>query len=429
MASTDQFGGYPIILSVLSRVCESSLDHWLERIHQSVDESAPRSFYPSYPHFLEDHRQRLWDLIRKSTPLPDVQVKAARLSMHLDPVMRANGHHADWVRILRMLAVAMLDRGLEESLLLANLWRSIGRCYEQVSEFNRAKAAFNLAERFAVGQGEPSADFMAELRQEAAALLTNRMQFSEAEEAALELLADAHQRRDNYTLMLGHTLLAYAFIQNARYEKAFTQAQQGFVLATALAHNHLAAQSLQYMAEACRMLNNPARALVYLNLVRQREDVQRNSRWMAFIEQNLGSVLVAQGDYKQAIFHLSKASGFFEEIEDRNNLANCWHALGLAMGKSGQYEAAVALLRKSVLTWQDLGNTLNAANTLYALGWIHRWADQPGQAIQVFREAWQFVIADSNSSHRCQRLKKNLEEALTPNDEPDNTSDALSGAS
>ncbi len=414
MESVDKLAGVPVMLNVLSRVCDSTLDHWLSRVHQVAEETGQYPFQNSTPHFLEDHRQRLWDLIRKSTPLPDVQVKAAMLVMHLDPVMRANGHHAEWVLLLRMLAVAMCHRGLEEALLLANLWRSIGRCYEQVGDMQRAKHAFTFADSFAGGQGEPSEDFMVELRQEAAAVRVNLMQLDEAENAAFELLTDARLRRDNYTLMLGHTLLAYAFIQNTKYAAGFEQAQQGFVLARALKHDHLEAQSLQYMAEACRLMQHPRRAHYYLGLVREQEVVRHNSRWSALVEQNLGSLLVDQGDHEQAVIHLQNAFDCFEEVNDLRNTANCGHALGLALGRSGRYEAASHTLRRAITTWQAIHNPLEAAGTCYSLGWVYRWAGQLEQSLKAFHEAWQLIITDSSESRRCERLKKNLLEEIDP---------------
>ncbi len=411
MLSVDNPSGIAAILNMLSRVCDSTLNYWLNRIRLAAEASG----YPLQnfrPDFLDAHRERLFDLIRKATPLPDVQAKTAELVMLMDPVMRAHGHHAGWLPVVRGLAVAMYDCRIDDVLLLANLWRAVGRCYRHLGDGARAVQSFKIAESLANGWSEAVEDFAAEVHQEMAGVRVTQLRFDEAEAAARELLTAARQRGDRYTLALGHVLFAYAYIHNDRYAAAFTQAQQALVTARAIKEGFLEAQALHYMAEACRLAKCLDRAAHYLALAQGRVEALGDTHWEALLMQARGSLLVQQGRHAEAVEDLRRAREHFAASADSSDAANCGHALGLALARSGDYEAAVAALEEAIEGWKTLGKGLEAAETCYTLGWVYRWQGRPDLARNAFEQAWQLIKDFPVNGLRGERLKGDLQEEL-----------------
>ncbi len=407
------------MVNVLTQVSISSLEYWLRRIEliRQEGELAAREGRDSVSQFIDRHRERLWWLLRHATPFPDAHARAVDLALLVDPVMQARGQYANWLPVLEGLAVHVDNQTPEVSIKLAELWRSVGRCYKLLGDTQRAAQALNIARGFTSGQGEAGMDLRARLLQEKAGVRALQMRFQEAQEIARQLLADAQAVGDVQTAALGHALLAFAYIQSYRPKACFEHAQQAYLLWWHLGvaeadqeQERRLAQTLHYMGEACRLTSHLSRARYYLQRACQRVHRLKDRHWFAQLGQSLGALALEEGDPDRAIEHIQQARSLFEELRDTRSVVNSTHALGVALFRAGRYREAEEFLRDALAGWQRVDGSLEVANVYYTLGKLYCAEGRMLEARQAYLSS-RDVALSLQGEHR-DRLLSSVEEEL-----------------
>ena len=107
--------------------------------------------------------------------------------------------------------------------------------------------------------------------------------------------------------------------------------------------------------------------------------------WVASLLNNLGYLLVAQGDGAAAQPLLEESVGLVQEMGESG--ANFQHSLALAVLLQGDAQRAAALLTESLAQVWELGKKSSLSYCLEGLGAVAAAAQQPGRAGRLWGAA------------------------------------------
>lgn len=144
-------------------------------------------------------------------------------------------------------------------------------------------------------------------------------------------------------------------------------------------------------------LNNLGEVLLALGEVRQagklfEESHQifkayRNRRGMAFTLKNLAGVHVFNGDYASALAIYREAYDLYREVGDRSGIAHSLSALGNAAAYAGQYTSALEMYEQALALRREIGDPRGQADSLSDLGDAALMMEQYPLAERYFRES------------------------------------------
>lgn len=357
-----------IMLNMLTRIMDSSLDYWLGRLVHPDLLAFPR-LKDDGPEVIIDHYDSLFTLVSGAAALADTQRKAAQLALLITPVVQAQGDLTNWLPVVRHVAVVIYDPVFDDLVLTADLWRSVADCYQGVGDLVRAKHAYQMAAEIVAGtMTEAGVDLYHDLLKEKAIISVHQFRFAEAQAIAENLMMDAYAVNDILTLARGSALAAYGYLQQYRFEEAFMYAQQAYVLWGQLDHASGQARALHYMGETARMTDSFERAALYLERAATYVNQFADPDWQASLAQSIGALALEQQQYDKALTNIKRARNYFRQSDNNRDFLNSTHSLGVVKSRVEQYEEAEALLLEAADGWSWLGGDWKLAEIYYALG-------------------------------------------------------------
>ena len=102
---------------------------------------------------------------------------------------------------------------------------------------------------------------------------------------------------------------------------------------------------------------------------------------------DLGKVLDALGNYKEAEKCYEESLDLFESLEDKYGISQSLHQLGVIHQYRGEYAEAEKLYRKSLDILKKLGDTAGEARSLHQLAMIHQYRGEYAEAEKLYRES------------------------------------------
>jgi len=208
---------------------------------------------------------------------------------------------------------------------------------------------------------------------------------------------------------------------NGQPVEAFAHAQQALVLSYWLGDDTLHAQSLMYMADACRVSKQFDLAVHYIELAREPVRRLNNAPWMAYLDHTLGALDVEIGQYARAVDRLKRAQHFFHSVQDRASEVNSTQALGIALYRAGDDHAAEPMLLDAARGLKELGKGNELANVQFTLGKLYERTGRPGAAHGAYQEA--MTLARSFDGPYYEALVEKIRAILSQLDEQSSAAD------
>lgn len=112
-------------------------------------------------------------------------------------------------------------------------------------------------------------------------------------------------------------------------------------------------------------------AVAYEEGIRRFEALD-NKHSVAVLKANLGTTLMSQGSYQEALNAHNKACELFSQLSELTYVAMSWHQIGMVYQEIGQMEAAEDAYRKSLAINVKIGNVAMQAGTLIQLGNLYK---------------------------------------------------------
>lgn len=398
------------MVEVLTRTVILSVTHWLRRIQHDAEQSE-QSFSSYVPVFLESHAAQLFDLIKKAQALPGAHSVSADLALSLEPVILLGGSYPEWLFALQGLAVAMNNGDPDEPLVVANLWRAVGRTYYELGDAKRAVTSFRIAQGLTHQQGEAGLDQQAALLHRIGLARVMQLRLDEARAAARELMDTARLRQDPYSLALAHILEAEVAANGYHPEQAYEHGQQAFIYAQHLKDRAASLHALQIMGDACRLSGQSAAAKRTLAAAQRLALETGHRAWVAIIEQSLGALALFEQDFSGAIDLLSQARHYFQDTGSKASLASSTHSLGMAYYLSGDFAAAARMFESAIKLWKILENDFACHSAGVMLGVARKRSGLHTEAEEDYRCGLSEL--NENAEHSCDHLRWSIEHGIS----------------
>jgi LuxR family transcriptional regulator, maltose regulon positive regulatory protein len=206
------------------------------------------------------------------------------------------------------------------------------------------------------------------------------------ERQAATLLANALARRSGAHRVLGHYQDA---LNDADEVLGLTGDRPDYLATRAIAHRAkgLALKALGRLPEA-------------INHLRQSQSLNRrlgNATAVAMLDDNLGIVYRAVGNYEQAQSAYERALAYWRANDDLTNQAQTLNNLGVLYHLMGEYLPAGKMFEEAVIGARQIDLTAVEARSLTSIGDLYADLDAPDAALAAYLQARQTVPQDGDS--------------------------------
>jgi tetratricopeptide (TPR) repeat protein len=111
----------------------------------------------------------------------------------------------------------------------------------------------------------------------------------------------------------------------------------------------------------------------------------------------LGTVLLQQRRYTEALEAYAEARKRFTALDELGTVSTLWHQTGIVYERTGQQEAAEDAFRQSLAIKVQLGDVAGQASTLHELGNLYIFVlDRPEDAVNFYRQAADKFVEGGN---------------------------------
>ncbi len=118
-----------------------------------------------------------------------------------------------------------------------------------------------------------------------------------------------------------------------------------------------------------------------------KKEIGGDTRGVAVVQGQLGTLAMAQGDLHDAEQRYQSALTLFASLNEPKMEATAWHQLGCLYGEAKSWQAAEQAYREAARIKEALGDTLGAANTWTNLAVLTAAQGKPDAAEQWYRKA------------------------------------------
>ncbi|NOS89766.1 MAG: tetratricopeptide repeat protein, partial [Methylococcaceae bacterium] len=192
------------------------------------------------------------------------------------------------------------------------------------------------------------------------------------------------------------------------YQQALALAQQ---LETSRSTQQLISRLHTDLADAFAEAGDYAQAQTQYGLsLAIKSDIGGDTRGVAVVQLQLGTLAMRQGDLAVAEQRYQTALSLFSELHEPQSEATVWHQLGLVYQTAKSWTAAEHAYRESARLKEALGDTLGAASTWTNLASVNQLLGQADAAEQWYRKAIA-VQQQGNPKHLAMSLN-NLADLL-----------------
>ncbi len=99
---------------------------------------------------------------------------------------------------------------------------------------------------------------------------------------------------------------------------------------------------------------------------------------------NIGIVYYEKSDYDTAIEYYQKAYNLFEELQQKNRMAECYRMVGIVHNDQGSYDLAIENYLKALVIYEEAGNKQGIAYCYTDIGIIHYDQGNYDKTIEYF---------------------------------------------
>ncbi|MBF0162506.1 MAG: tetratricopeptide repeat protein [Magnetococcales bacterium] len=198
-------------------------------------------------------------------------------------------------------------------------------------------------------------------------------------EAAYDL-ALAYSNAGQYTHRVGNAAQAVPLLQEARvrFQKLGAEDRNARLMAAAALNN---------LGDCWRDLGKLEEATRCYEQSINEDEREGNQHGMAVSKGQLGTVLMYQRRYPEALTTHQEARATFAQLQDPVSLAISWHQMGILYGQMQEWTEAETAYREALQIKTTLNNTASMASTLAQLGNLFNTQGRWEEAVAHYRQA------------------------------------------
>lgn len=333
---------------------------------------------------LDQRKRNLFLAVQRGLLWPDTWRDTAVVAWQSFDFLEWRGLWQEWIPVLEK---AIGDAPPEEAGLKARLLNRLGQLYAKQRRFAAAQAAHEEASALAADADDPQAMISAYLSM--AEMLKNQHQYDRAELLARQSLLEI-ERLDDNTRQLA---FAYGILGNiARLRGDWAVAEEHLRRAVLLYRR------LDEPVYLARKLNDLGIVLTDTGQYEQAEAVYEEAvHVLALIndESDRANILLNWGVLYYRQERWGEAEAAFRRIDtlalaqagERGQQAHTLNNLGNVLLKQGQWVEAAGCLREAIALWRQMEDEVNLANSLGTLAELQVAAGNRAEAVPLYEEA------------------------------------------